>query len=246
MKSNLEPILYIALLFIPVLIAGITVFFIKLSESHLKLLLAFSAAYLLALSFLHLLPEIFSTIPSPHAGLWVLAGFFIQVLLEFFSSGIEHGHAHIHAEKNKIPLVLLFGLYLHSFIEGLPLESIFNESQSNGLISFLMGITLHNIPISIAFAGLLIHQQLSKNKVIMYLIFLALMAPLGALIGNVIQNTLGNIEHLSTIFTALVVGIFLHIATTIIFESSEKNHRYHITKLLSILLGVALGYLLSK
>jgi zinc and cadmium transporter len=242
----LESILYIALLFVPVLIAGITVFYIKLTESHLKLLLAFSAAYLLALSFLHLLPEIFSNIPSPHAGLWVLAGFFIQVLLEFFSSGIEHGHAHIHAEKNKIPLALLFGLFLHSFIEGLPLAGIFNPSQSKQSISFLMGVTLHNIPISIAFAGLLIHQQLAKSKIITYLLLLAFMAPLGALIGYCIQNTLGNIEHLSTIFTAIVVGIFLHISTTIIFESSEKNHRYHITKLLSILLGVALGYWLSK
>lgn len=246
LKNKLETVLYIALLFIPVLLAGITVFFIKLTEGHLKLLLAFSAAYLLALSFLHLLPEIFSSLPSPKAGLWVLAGFFIQVLLEFFSSGIEHGHAHIHAEKNKIPVVLLFGLYLHSFIEGLPLAGIFNASQSNGLLSFLMGITLHNIPISIAFSGLLIHQQIARKKIAMYLAFLALMAPIGALVGNGVQMAFGNVERLSIIFTAIVVGIFLHIATTIIFESSEKNHRYHITKLLSILLGVALGYCLSK
>lgn len=241
----MEPFIYISLLFLPVLIAGITVFFIKLTESHLKLLLAFSAAYLLALSFLHLVPEIFSSLPSRQAGLWVLAGFFIQVLLEFFSSGIEHGHAHIHAEKNKIPLVLLFGLYLHSFIEGLPLAGIFNASQSAQQISFLMGVTLHNIPISIAFAGLLIHQQIAKNKIILYLLLLAGMAPLGSLMGHFIEISFGSIEHLSVIFTAIVVGIFLHIATTIIFESSEKNHRYHITKLLSILLGVALAYALT-
>lgn len=241
----MESVLYIALLFIPVLLAGITVFFIKLTESHLKLLLAFSAAYLLALSFLHLVPDIFSSLPARQAGLWVLAGFFIQVLLEFFSSGIEHGHAHIHAEKNKIPLALLFGLFLHSFIEGLPLAGIFASSQSNQLISFLMGITLHNIPISIAFAGLLVHQRLAKNKIIIYLSLLSIMAPLGALTGHFIEIAFGSIQHLSVLFTAIVVGIFLHIATTIIFESSEKNHRYHITKLISILLGVALAYLLT-
>ncbi|MEO8760469.1 MAG: ZIP family metal transporter [Bacteroidia bacterium] len=241
----MEPILYISLLFLPVLIAGITVFYVKLTESHLKLLLAFSAAYLLALSFLHLIPEIFSSLLPRQAGLWILAGFFIQVLLEFFSSGIEHGHAHIHAEKNKIPLVLLCGLYLHSFIEGLPLANIFNAEQSKQAISFLMGVTLHNIPISLAFAGLLIHQQIAKNKIILYLLLLASMAPFGALIGHFIEITFGNIEYLSVIFTAIVVGIFLHISTTIIFESSEKNHRYHITKLLSILLGVALAYILT-
>ncbi len=240
----MEPLLYISLLFLPVLIAGITVFFVKLTESHLKLLLAFSAAYLLALSFLHLIPEIFSSLPARQAGLWVLAGFFIQVLLEFFSSGIEHGHAHIHAEKHHIPFVLLGGLYLHSFIEGLPLSGIFT-TQSHQSISFLMGVTLHNIPISLAFAGLLIHQQIAKNKIIFYLLLLASMAPLGSLVGYFLEMSFGNMEHLSIIFTAIVVGIFLHIATTIIFESSEKNHRYHITKLLSILLGVALAYVLT-
>jgi zinc transporter ZupT len=236
----LESLLYISLLFIPVLIAGTTVFFFKLSESHLKLFLAFSAAYLLALSFLHLIPGIYVSLTPRNAGLWVLAGFFIQVLLEFFSSGIEHGHAHIHSEKHKIPMVLLLGLYLHSFIEGLPLSGIYTEASSKEL-SFLMGITLHNIPISIAFAGLLAHQHLSKNKTILYLLILALMAPLGAFVGSFINTPINSTE----IFTAIVIGIFLHIATTIIFESSEKNHRYHITKLLSILCGVALAYFLT-
>ena len=241
----MNALLYILLLFLPVLLAGVTVFFVKLTESRLKLLLAFSAAYLLALSFLHLIPDIFSSLPARQAGLWVLAGFFIQVLLEFFSSGIEHGHAHIHAEKHKIPLVLLCGLYLHSFIEGLPLAGIFNAEQSQKQNSFLMGVTLHNIPISVAFAGLLLHQQIAKNRIIIYLLLLALMAPLGSLTGHFIEIAFGSIEHLSIIFTAIVVGIFLHIATTIIFESSEKNHRYHITKLISILLGVALAYALT-
>lgn len=174
-----------------------------------------------------------------------VGGFFYSGVVRVFLSGIEHGHAHIHAEKNKIPMVLLFGLYLHSFIEGLPLSGIFNASQSGQQISFLMGVTLHNIPISIAFAGLLLHQHIAKNKVILYLIVLASMAPFGAMVGHFIEMSVGSIQQLSVIFTAIVVGIFLHIATTIIFESSEKNHRYHITKLLSILLGVALAYSLT-
>ena len=236
--------LYISLLIVPVLAAGIAVFFLKLGENRLKVLLAFSAAYLLALSFLHLVPELFS-VPNPkQAGLWILAGFFIQVLLEFFSSGIEHGHAHIHGHEHKIPFALLAGLYLHSFIEGLPLAGIFSEAQSQKLISFLTGVTLHNIPIAIAFAGLLLHQQIAKNKIIFYLVLFAIMAPLGAASGNFLQKTYPSFTELTNIFTAIVVGIFLHIATTIIFESSEKNHRYHISKLLSIIAGAALAYFL--
>jgi len=224
-------------------------FYIKLSENRLKVILAFSAAYLLALSFLHLIPEVFSAQSSKQAGLWIMAGFFIQVLLEFFSSGIEHGHAHIHSDDHKIPLVLLFGLFIHSFIEGLPLAGIFNpqtSETSKSLISFLTGVILHNIPISVAFTGLLLHQHISKNKIAYYLLLFSVMAPLGALTGHLIEKVYSDIAQLSTIFTALVIGIFLHISTTIIFESSEKNHRYHISKLFSILMGLALAYVLSN
>ena len=39
---------------------------------------------------------------------------------------------------------------------------------------------------------------------------------------------------------ALVVGMFLHISTTIIFETNE-NHRFNLAKLTAILLGVGLS-----
>lgn len=235
---------YIALLSLPILLAGFAMFKFRLSENRLKIILAFSAAYLLALSFLHLVPEVFSSLQAKQAGLWIIAGFFIQVLLEFFSSGIEHGHAHIHSEDHKFPLVLLMGLYIHSFIEGLPLGSIFQEEQTKAQLSFLMGITLHNIPIAIAFAGLLLHEHISKNKTAYYLLWFAAMPPLGAFVGHLIGKAYPDMAQLSTIFTALVIGIFLHIATTIIFESSEKNHRYHISKLVSIIAGGTLAYFL--
>lgn len=235
---------YICLLILPVLAAGIGMFYLKLSENRLKVVLAFSAAYLLALSFLHLVPEIFAGKEGKEAGLWIMAGFFIQVLLEFFSSGIEHGHAHIHGHKHQVPLALLAGLYLHSFIEGLPLAGIFKETPNDKLFSFLTGITLHNIPIAIAFTGLLLHEQIAKNKVVLFLFVFAIMAPLGALTGNALNNAYPDLTQLTNIFTAIVVGIFLHIATTIIFESSEKNHRYHIGKLASIIAGAALAYFL--
>ncbi|MGZ3867117.1 MAG: ZIP family metal transporter [Bacteroidia bacterium] len=244
----MQAFIYMALLSLPILLAGVVMFYIKLSENRLKVILAFSAAYLLALSFLHLIPEVFASQPARQAGLWIIAGFFIQVLLEFFSSGIEHGHAHIHSHDHKIPFVLLFGLYLHSFIEGLPLSGIFSAGdvfQNKSLLSFLAGITLHNIPISIAFTGLLLHEHVIKNKIVIYLLLFSAMAPLGAFAGHMIGKALPDFTQLSSVFTALVIGIFLHIATTIIFESSEKNHRYHISKLFSILLGLALAWLIS-
>jgi zinc and cadmium transporter len=80
----LNSFIYIALLSLPILLAGFAMFYIKLSENRLKVILAFSAAYLLALSFLHLIPEVFSAQSPEQAGLWIIAGFFIKVLQEFF------------------------------------------------------------------------------------------------------------------------------------------------------------------
>lgn len=233
---------YITLLVVPVFIAGAATFFLKLSESRLKVLLAFSAAYLLALTFLHLVPELFGTNSGANAGLWVMAGFFIQVSMEFISKGIEHGHAHIHAHDHKIPVGLLAGLYLHSFIEGLPLAGVFDAQPSEKLFSFIAGITLHNIPIALAFTGLLLREHINKSKIVFYLLLFTLMAPLGALLGNRLQQSVTDFSALTDIFTAVVIGIFLHVSTTIIFESSEKNHRYHISKLIAIVAGACLAY----
>jgi hypothetical protein len=43
------------------------------------------------------------------------------------------------------------------------------------------------------------------------------------------------------IVQAILVGVFLHIATTIIFES-DKGHAFNLTKLTAILLGFVLAF----
>jgi hypothetical protein len=40
---------------------------------------------------------------------------------------------------------------------------------------------------------------------------------------------------------AIVVGMFLHISTTIIFETSE-NHKFNVLKLTSIIVGCSLAF----
>jgi zinc and cadmium transporter len=239
-------------LFLPVMISGLLILNVKISESGLKLILSFSAAYLLALCFLHLLPEIFSEGNTRRAGVFILVGFFIQLLLEFFSTGIEHGHIHVHHHhhSNKLPFSIVFGLFFHSLLEGMPVSEMIRYEDTNSLVGFknslVFGITLHNIPISIAFMTLMIKQGLSKQKAVMYLFLFALMAPLGASFNELLKILgVAHIEFIMQIALGIVIGIFLHISTTIMFESSGKNHRYHITKIVSILLGALVAYFIN-
>jgi len=230
----MQPIMYL-FLFLSVIVSGLSVLFIDISSKNLKLILSFSGAFLFTISILHLIPEIYLS-GTPDIGIYILAGFFIQILLEFFSEGIEHGHIHIHEHEHKhsaFPYAIMIGLSIHSFLEGMPLANTNNESHN----SLLVGIIMHNIPIAIALMTMLIKSNIKKTNAIIWLVLFALITPLGTLTSYAIDaNIIGNLSVYFDKIMAVVVGIFLHISTTILFESSE-NHRFNLIKFLMILLG---------
>src|SRR5437867_4747727 len=89
------------LLLSTIVLGAASVFLFRLYQPrHVKLLNAFTGAYLLCLTVLHLLPELYQAGGGAieHRALTIgglmLAGFFIQLSLDFVSLGVEHGHAH--------------------------------------------------------------------------------------------------------------------------------------------------------
>jgi zinc transporter ZupT len=145
---------------------------------------------------------------------------------------------------------MITGLYLHSLLEGLPIyQSGVIDSHSLTVLStqqsLIFGITLHNIPIAIAFVSLLLEHKSSKLKAVLLLVGFALMAPLGCFISYLL-NTFGveNIDGFVKLSFAVVIGIFLHISTAIMFETSE-NHKYNIAKIASMIAGVLLAAFIS-
>lgn len=224
---------------ISILLGGSTVFFLKVSQAGLKLLLAFSGAYLLSVTVLNLFPEMYgSGVPHFYLGILILGGFLLQTLLEFFSHGIEHGHLHLHHhEKSSAYMVSLsLGLYIHSFLEGVPLSIVTRIEHP-----MLWGIVLHNIPISIAYAWMLKGLKVKPWLIFIYLVIFSVITPVGMLAGKLISQY-GNITNVEPYALSLAVGIFLHISTTILFESGE-NHRYNYKKLGVIISAVALAVL---
>src|SRR5256885_13591035 len=89
------------LLLSTIVLGAASVFLFKLYEPrHVKLLNAFTGAYLLCLTLLHLLPELYHSGEMQQArddliiGGLILAGFFTQIGLDVISMGVEHGHTH--------------------------------------------------------------------------------------------------------------------------------------------------------
>lgn len=223
------------LLFGSSLLGGLGIFLFKKDNSNrLKLVLSFSGAYLFAITVLHLMPDVYSS-GNPQIGLYILGGFLLQILMEQFSEGIEHGHIHKHNHKHFVfPFGIMISLCLHAFLEGMPLA----QGQHKELV---YGIALHHIPAAFALGSVLIENKLSKGSVTTLLILFALMSPLGYWLSfEVGQGSIGNIEVYFDRIMGVVIGIFLHISTTILFESSV-DHKFNLKKMVAVLLGISIA-----
>ncbi len=212
---------------IAVALGTIAAVIFKPSITHgVKLLLSFSGAFLLSIVIFELLPEVYGG-SEENIGLFVIAGLMVQIFLEFGSKGAEHGHVH-HKDNAKFPYLLFISLCIHAFIEGFPI----GEKSS-----LLYGVVVHKIPIAVIIATFLLTSKLSKVGAAIFLITFALMTPLGAFV----QATFPILQEYSTYVNAFVIGVLLHVSTTILFESS-RNHQFNASKLAMILLGILIAY----
>lgn len=232
-------------LFLVVIFGGGIAFYIKESnKTTLQLFLSFSGAYILGISVLHLMPGVFQG-GDQYAGLWVLAGFFIQILLEQLSGGVEHGHIHPeHHARSGFAIRVMIGLCIHAFLEGMPLE-YYEEFHSLTLGEghhhnhLLYGVLIHKLPEAFVLV-LLFRISGFKNIVILIcLVLFASISPLGAGLTRWLEHmNLFDIEVMK-IFVAIVIGNFLHISTTILFEIENKgDHKISFKKLAVIALGL--------
>jgi zinc transporter ZupT len=199
------------------------------SKTNLKLLLAFSGSFLLSLTVMHLLPEVYES-KNHNIGLFIMLGILFQIILEFFSKGAEHGHVHGHAKMYQIPWLLFISLCIHAFLEGFPV------SHHNDLA---LGIAIHHLPIAIILTSFFVSSSLNRNAIFLFMVTFAIMTPLGTIVSDFIPQLN---EYYSEI-TAVVIGILFHISSTIIFESSE-GHKFNIAKVSMIVIGIVLAYLI--
>jgi zinc transporter ZupT len=211
-----------------VLVGYIIALFLKpKNKTNLKLLLAFSGSFLLSLTVMHLLPEVYES-KNSNIGLFIMLGILFQIILEFFSKGAEHGHVHGHAKMDQIPWLLFISLCIHAFLEGFPVDHHHDLA---------VGIAIHHLPIAIILTTFFVNASLDKKAIFFFMITFAIMTPLGTIASDFIPQ----LNNYYTQITAVVIGILFHISSTIIFESSE-GHKFNIAKVSMIVIGIALAY----
>jgi len=245
-------IIAILVLFFTVVFSG---FLVKVFPPHntrwLKIALSFSGAYLFTITIIHLLPDVLrnSATSGFGVGYWVLAGFFLQLVLELFSHGVEHGHIHHHdhGRVGSMPFLLLGSLFVHSFLEGSILveygqghSHAGHAHASDSFYLVLLGVALHHVPAAFALMSVLLSRLESFRKAFLWLLIFAVGSPLGIFFSNVVLPQQAPDGLVYTALTGLVAGNFLHISTTILFETSP-DHRFNRTKLIATLFGLALA-----
>ncbi|NMM49745.1 ZIP family metal transporter [Marinigracilibium pacificum] len=231
--------------------AGLTAFYFgKKKLSFYKPALTFGGAYLFSITITHILPQVYylKKEASLTLGIFILGGFFLQLLLENLSHGIEHGHRHAFDIESKpfhpTAIALMVGLCIHSILEGTlighPYTIYHHHNHGDG--SVLIGILLHKMPAAFALT-LVIWESIKNMKIaIIYLVIFSIMSP----IGMIAEYFMGKMEliapeNMSYIY-ALVSGSFLQISTTIFYETSPE-HKINPTRFGIAIAGAALAIL---
>ncbi len=236
-------------LFVFALLGGLVAFrFKNIEPLKFRLVLTFSGAYLLSITIVHLLPELFEMIEHGHGevsavevGAFMLVGFFIQKVLEYFSAGVEHGHWHRHEGHSFVPWIIVLSLSLHAFLEGTVLtHDHTGHDHGDNHFTMLIGIILHKMPASFVLTSILLAETGKKRKAFLLLILFALASPAGLMLCEYFYLEQFFSQKFFTLLYAVVAGNLLHIATTIFFESNPE-HRFDGGKLTVTLLGVMLA-----
>lgn len=213
----------------------------KLDGGYYKLSLVFAGAYLFSITIIHILPDLFHVSDNPGLlGILVLGGFFMQQVLEFISKGVEHGHVHVHEKGHKhlesTALLALVALGLHAFLEG---GMLANENQGNRSNTLLIGVLVHKAPEAFALVSVLI-CEMSKRKSAFYLAVFALASPMGLFLSQYLMaGEIVSSVYFNYLF-AIVCGNFLHISTTIVYESS-RDHKFNARKMIVALVAAGIA-----
>jgi zinc transporter ZupT len=228
------------LLFLVTFGAGFLAMQIKfIDEKKMNLLLAFSGSFLLSITFLHLIPETVED-QGHKAGFYILIGFFLQLLIQRFTHGVEHGHSHVHTHNHAIPLFsILAGLGVHALMEGFPLG--FNYRNPGTDSALYLAVATHKLPEIIIVATMIKSVKGKGVESLGLLILFSLFTPVASMLASYLGTKYFAISAVLGIIIPVVAGAFIHIATTIFFESGTKQHSLTTQKIIAIIIGVALS-----
>ena len=210
-----------------------------ISERRVHLLLGITAGLLLAIALIDLVPE---AVELEENAVFTLAfGVLGLFIIKWVSGSHAHahadheGHTHAHTPRSgatRLALLAFFALAFHRLVDGIVLPASFEVGGATGLAA-AGAILAHQFPDGIAGASVFLAAGWARKKVMLGVLVLALLTPVGALVGLTFLGLSGLIGHL----IALAAATFIFIALAeLLPELQTPKYRGVVA------VGVVLGY----
>jgi zinc and cadmium transporter len=220
-------------------------------------LMSFAAGVMLALAFMHLIPEAIHLAQgnevhiegAEYDGEDSLT--FIMILLGLASFHLLENIINIHprhdveAERphkhGRLSVLSITGLTFHSAIDGIVIAVGFKAGEQIGLMTTI-AVILHEMPEGIVTTGILLHDAMEKRKVFWFSLLVAVATPIGAIVSYfVIGGVSGNVLRILLAFAA---GSFIYIAAADLIPETHKEEKRINT--LVLLAGMVVLYILGR
>ncbi len=262
---------YSALVIVASLAGGYLPFLGRVSHSRLQLYLSLSAGVMLGAAFFHVMPEAIHH-SGKYFGWWMSLGVVGLFAIERFiaphsheiDGGVhehhhaEHDHGHHHEHRAAAPAVAgwmaVFGLTLHTFMNGVGLAGAvsiaLDPEHTKTAQAWLLGlpggamflaIVLHKPADALAISVVLSRKGVSRWKILLVQIGFVLMVPIGA---AAFIFTAGNIaeslhDQLTGAALAISAGTFLFIALSDLLPEVQFHRHDRVPLFLALFIGIA-------
>jgi zinc and cadmium transporter len=188
-------------------------------------LVGFSVGVLLAVSFLHMLPEAIEALDAHDVGITVLVGILIFFALEKAALW-RHDH---HEDEDHVchdshhaagPLIVL-GDGLHNFVDGILIAAAFLQDPALGWATTI-AVVSHEVPQEVGDFMVLLASGYSRAKALWLNILSSLAAVLGGVVGWL---TLSGANNLIPYILALAASSFIYIAVADLVPVLHKQRK---------------------
>ncbi|MFA6536791.1 MAG: ZIP family metal transporter [Patescibacteria group bacterium] len=203
---------------------------------------SFSVGALFGEVFLHIIPEISEEFGfSEKMGMFFLAGVLIFFMIEKFVHW-HHCHRvdHDHKKLHPVAFTNLLGDALHNFLDGVIIAGAFAVSWSLGIATTL-AVIAHEVPQEIGDFGVLLFAGMSKKKALLFNLFSASLAILGAVLTLLVAQ---NMENILPYILAVAGGGFIYIAGSDLIPELHRDSRLSQTfgHFVFVLVGLAVMF----
>jgi len=214
--------------------------FERWGREHTIYFVCFAAGVLISVSFLHIIPKAFSM--NGNAPFYLLGGYLgLHLFNRFINAFVCDKAPDTHYG---IGLVPMFGIGLHSFIDGFIYSITFSVSIFTGVLA-AAGMVLHEFPEGIITYLLLIRGGF-KEKTSLLLAFLAaaLTTPLGMLVSYPLITRID--KPVLGALLAFSAGALVYVGATHLLPQAETEHKKYSLFALGAGILVALVIIFSK